>query len=242
VSQLSRVENGKRPPSERLAKKCDELFPERRGWFTDWHDESRHWAEVPPGFKNWAEVEEKASVLRDWYPGIVTGLLQTEGYARAMISVHPAITSEAITVRLASRMERQRRVLMRDNPPQAWFIVDELSLYREVGDVTTMADQLRHLSAVAAMPNVTLTVMRAIAHPANASGFIVADDSAWCEHLASGFVYTEPEAVNPLAVRFDTLRAECYRASESLRMIERLGEQWESGVNPLTRTATGASA
>ena len=33
-------------------------------------------------------------------------------------------------------------------------------------------------------------VLPAIAHPANASGFVIADDSAWCEHVAGGFVYT----------------------------------------------------
>ena len=40
--------------------------------------------------------------------------------------------------------------------------------------------------------------MPAIAHAANASGFVLADDAAWCEHLAAGGVYTEPQIVNGL--------------------------------------------
>jgi hypothetical protein len=28
--------------------------------------------------------------------------------------------------------------------------------------------------------------MPATAHPANASGFVLADDAAWCEHIAAG--------------------------------------------------------
>ena len=32
--------------------------------------------------------------------------------------------------RLAARMERQRRVLMRDSPPLVWFVVDEFALCR----------------------------------------------------------------------------------------------------------------
>jgi transcriptional regulator with XRE-family HTH domain len=242
AAHLGRVENGKRPPTERLAAACDRVFPDRRGWFSEYYDESRTWAEVPPGFRSWAEVEEKASALRDWYPGILTGLIQTEDYAGALLATSPGASAEMITARLASRMERQRRVLTRDNPPSVWFIIDELSLYREVGSAEVMAGQMYRLAQVAAMPNVTLTVMPAVAHPANASGFIVADDSAWCEHLAGGFVYTDQETVTYLALRFDSLRAESYRASESTAIIERLGAQWDSGARRLTLTLTAANA
>ena len=43
---LSRIENGKRPPTEVLAAACDKAFPERRGWFCDWYQESRTWTKV----------------------------------------------------------------------------------------------------------------------------------------------------------------------------------------------------
>jgi Domain of unknown function (DUF5753) len=64
---------------------------------------------------------------------------------------------------------------MRDDPPPAWFAVDKVALYRQVGTAQVMADQMRQLVAVAAMPSVTLQVLPAVAHAANASGFIVAD-------------------------------------------------------------------
>ena len=148
-----------------------------------------------------------------------------------------------MTARLAARAERQRRVLDRqDNPPSLWVIVDEVALYRQVGPPAVMAAQLRHLAEIAARPLVTLTVMPVIAHPANASGFVPADDAAWCEHVAAGGVYTEPQIVTLLAQRFDSLRAECYRASESLAMIDRTMEIWAAGVSPLTRMATAATA
>jgi hypothetical protein len=106
-----------------------------------------------------------------------------------------------------------------------------------------MAAQMRHLAAVAAMPNVTVTIMPAIAHPANASGFIIAGNSAaYAEHMAGGFTYTDEETVSALAMRFDSLRGECYRVSESAALIERLGEIWTVGENPLTRTATAGPA
>jgi hypothetical protein len=124
-----------------------------------------------------------------------------------------------------------------------WFVVDELALYRLVGSPEIMAAQLSHLVEVARMPRVTVTVMPAVIHPGNESGFIIADDSAaYAEHVVGGFVYTDEQIVSGLIMRFDSLRAESYRASESLRLIERLGETWSAGVSPLTAGPTAASA
>jgi transcriptional regulator with XRE-family HTH domain len=241
-AHLGRVESGKRPPTENLAARCDAVFPGRQGWFTEFYDESRNWPEVPASFKSWPEYEDKAASLRVWSPSIVTGLLQTADYARALIAVQPHITAETARARLESRMERQQRVIGRDNPPSAWFIVDELSLYRQVGTPAVMAAQLRRLLEIAAMPTITIQVLPAIAHPVNASGFLLADEAAWVEHAAGGFVYTEREIVSGLALRFDTLRGECYRVSESAALLERLEGIWKSGASPLTRTATAETA
>jgi hypothetical protein len=76
----------------------------------------------------------------------------------------------------------------------------------------------------------------------NASGFLLADDAAWVEHAAGGFVYTEREITSGLALRFDSLRGECYRVSESAALLERLESTWKSGVSPLTQTATAGTA
>ncbi len=38
------------------------------------------------------------------------------------------------------------------------------------------------------MPKTTIQVLPAVAHPVNASGFLMADDAAWVEHAAGGFV------------------------------------------------------
>jgi transcriptional regulator with XRE-family HTH domain len=242
AAHLGRVESGKRPPTENLAAKCDVVFAERRGWFSEFYSESRHWPEVPASFKSWPEYEDKAASLRVWSPSIIHGLLQTEAYACALISVQPAITQETVSARLVSRMERQKRVIDRDNPPSAWFVIDELSLYREVGSAQTMAAQLHRLLQVAAMPAITIQVLPAVAHPVNASGFLMADDAVWIEHAAGGFVYTEKEVVSGIALRFDSLRGECYRVSDSLALIERLESIWKAGASPLTRTATAGTA
>ena len=132
IGHASRIENGKRPPTENVAAACDAAFPERKGWFTEYYEELSTWSEVPAAFKDWTEHEDQAATLRVWSPGIVHGLLQTEDYARALLSD------------LSRRHRRSDRrpaggphgtaapAGPRGTCP-SWFIVDELSLYRQVG-------------------------------------------------------------------------------------------------------------
>ena len=242
AGNLSRIENGRRSPTAAIAIALDQVFPERNGWFSDWHRESLSWNEVPAGFRNWAEFEESALYLYTWTPSIIDGLLQAQDYARSLIATSPGVTEEQVRDRLAARIERQRRVLFRDDPPSVHFVTDELSLYRCVGSPEIMAAQMRHLAEVAALPNVTLQVLPPIAHPANASDLIIADSAAYCEHMAGGYVYTDPAVVSSLSARFNALRAECYRASESRTMMERMCESWETSASPRIQTRTGARA
>jgi hypothetical protein len=242
AGHLSRIENGRRPATRKVAEACDAVFRERRGWFTDWYDESLTWSEVPAGFRNWTEIEDKAASVRAWSPGVIHGLLQTEDYARSLLATAPEVTDEAVTTRLTARMERQRRSLLRDgDPPTAWFIIDELSLHRLVGSPEIMAAQLRHLMYVAAMPRVTAQVLPAVAHPAGASGFLLADESAWVEHVVGGFVYTG-ETVSSLSRLFDSLRGESYRVSESATLLEGMCELWATGASPAIPTLTAETA
>jgi transcriptional regulator with XRE-family HTH domain len=234
-SYLSRVESGRRPPTEKIAAACDAVFPERRGWFSEYYEESKSW--TSPGFRSWAEHEDQAVRLRVWSPGVVDGLLQTEGYARAMLETAPGASEEMVTARLASRMQRQQRVLYRDDPPSVWFAVDEMALYRRVASPEIMAGQLHHLSEVASLPNVTMQVMPAIEHPANPSELIIADDNAaYVEHLVGGLVYTGDETVAALARIMTTILSESYRASESLALIMRMEATWTRGARAATAT------
>jgi hypothetical protein len=124
----------------------------------------------------------------------------------------------------------------------ATLVVDVLSLYRQVGSAEVMTAQLRRLLEVAAMPDVTLQVMPAVEHPANNSGIMLVDSAAWCEHAAAGYVFTDPETVRRLALRFDRLRGECYKVSESTALIRRLADTWATGVSPLTATLAAGPA
>ena len=97
---ISRIEHGKRPPSELFARMCDRAFPDRDGWFREFYEESRTWIATPPWFRNWVEHEQYAATLGIWQPSILSGLLQTEDYARVILGVSPGVTDEQVSARV----------------------------------------------------------------------------------------------------------------------------------------------
>jgi transcriptional regulator with XRE-family HTH domain len=91
AAHLSRIENGRRPPTARIADALDKAFPERRGWYLQWFDDIRTAPEIPATFRSWSDYEEKSATLRAWMPVIIDGLAQTEDYAAAQIATEPGI-------------------------------------------------------------------------------------------------------------------------------------------------------
>jgi transcriptional regulator with XRE-family HTH domain len=239
IAQASRIETGKSPPTERVAAACDVAFPERRGWFSEYYEESKSW--MPAGFRSWAEYEDKATELLVWSPGIVDGLAQTDGYASALLSIHPGATDEVVSARLKGRMERQRR-LLRDDGPTVGVLVDMPALYRAVGSAEIMAAQCARLVEVARLEAVTLQVVPPVRIPLATVSLILADNAAaYTENAVSGSVYTDDETVSRLRRLITMLRAEARPASESLAMIRRAERQW-SGVRARTAAPTAGSA
>lgn len=237
---LSHIENGHYAPTERTAGIFDEVFPDRKRWFSEFYHDSQEW--TPPGFRHWYEFENASAALHIWCPGTFHGLLQTEEYARSLLKTFPGVPAEIIGTRVRARMERQRRILRRDNPPSAWFLVDALALFREVGSPEIMAAQLDHLLAIAELPDVTLQVVPAVGHPVTVSELIVADNAVYAEHVGQGFTYTDDDTVTALGRLITTIQGESYRVSESISMIEKVRDIWARGVNPVTAVLTGGLA
>lgn len=177
--------------------------------------------------------------MHEWSPSIITGLLQTEDYARELLSVHPDVTGEVVSTRLAGRMARQKRLFAREIP--MLFLVDQLALYRLVGSPQVMAAQMQHLIKVASGPRVTIQVVPAIAVPSAAHGIILTDRAAYSETSVNGNVWTDEETHSSLGRVVDTLRSEAWRASESLALISEASELWTGG-SLLTATATAGPA
>ena len=80
------------------------------------------------------------------------------------------------------------------------------------------------------------------AGPAPCQRARLASDAAYAEHGAAGYVFTDDQTVTGLAMRFDTLRAESRKASESLGLIERMEQTWARGARAATAGQPAASA
>jgi transcriptional regulator with XRE-family HTH domain len=220
AAHLSRIETGARPPTKQTAAACDRAFPARKGWFCEYYFDLQRWSEVPSWFKPWSEHELNSKTLRAWSPGNLHGLLQTERYATALNAVEPRVTPDQVADRVANRMARQQRVLFRDDPPEAYFLVSITSLRNMPADIA--GGQLRHLLQVAQLPRVTIQVVPECWHAGLPAGFIVADSAAYTESLIAGQVYGDDETVSAFGARFDSIRAEALRASETLTLIREM--------------------
>ena len=127
-SQIRKVEAGTRTPTEDLAKACESL-PELgcNGALTELYEilsEKLKRRAYPGWFADWPDKEARARRLRSFELVVVPGLLQTETYARAVLSTRVGATEDEIDEAVAARLARQQ-VLGRDQPPELWAILDE---------------------------------------------------------------------------------------------------------------------
>lgn len=102
--------------------------------------------------------ESSASLIRNFEPLLVPGLLQTDDYAREVIGALEGPDPVKVDALVDLRMRRQE-LLTRSDPPRLHFILDEAVIRRVVGGPDLMRAQLRHLREMASRPNVTIRIV-----------------------------------------------------------------------------------
>jgi hypothetical protein len=197
----------------------------RKGWWAAWEDV------LPTGFDVYVGLEAEAASVRAYETLLVHGLLQTEAYARTiMTTVRRRQTAEQVERLIALRMQRQS-VLSREDPLDLWLILDEAVLRRPIGSPEQMCDQMTHLADASLWPNVTLQVLPFCsgAHACLNGPFAIIEfperfdaDVLYTESVA-GQAYVEREAdVRARAEAFDLLRAAALAPADSTEMIKDL--------------------
>ncbi|MFJ4921606.1 DUF5753 domain-containing protein [Streptomyces sp. NPDC088725] len=124
----------------------------RPGW---WH---RYRDALPGWFSAYVSLEDEASLIRTYEPHYVPGLLQTEEYARGVLSAGFHRDPEEVERRVALRTKRQQ-LLVKPDAPILWILLEEAVLRRPVGDPEVMREQLDRLLEATALPSVTLQIM-----------------------------------------------------------------------------------
>lgn len=118
---------------------------------------SRYRDVASPEFLTFLGYESSAAIIRNFEPTLVPGLLQTEEYARAVISaVEPPQKTDAL---VDLRVERQE-ILVRENPPDLHFVLDESVIRHLVGGADVMRRQLAQLRELAEQPHIHVRVIR----------------------------------------------------------------------------------
>lgn len=200
----------------------------KRGW---WH---QHRQSLKPGFDSYIGLEAAASIVRTYEAQMVPGLLQTEGYARAIIeaaslSAVPTEVDEKLNVRLS----RQDLITRSTGRIQIIAILDESILRRPVGGPETMREQIRHLITMAREPNVTIHVLpfSGGAHPAMSGPFCLLSfpepgdpDLVYLEQATSGLVPEEPDEVRRYTLMFGTLLGKSLSAEDSVAFMTAITE------------------
>jgi len=230
-SFIGQLEAGTRRMQPEYARMLDEAletdgFFERNCGAAAKSKYEEHFAEV-------AEAEEQATVIREYSPLLIPGLLQTPAYARAVNRAYdPTAPEETIEEWTEGRMERTR-LLNHPTKPVLWTVLDEASLRREVGGRAVMAEHLRHIADLARRRRVIVQVLpfSAGAHAAMKGAlklmeFEDAPPLVYCEGVGTGRLEDDPATVAQQRFRFDLLVASAFSGEKSLALMEALAQDY----------------
>jgi transcriptional regulator with XRE-family HTH domain len=194
------------------------------GWWQAYSDILPHWVEPYFG------LEAAASFIRSYQVQFVPGLLQTEGYARAVIRLGTAVSEDEIARRGEVRVSRQE-ILSKPNPPRVWAVVDEGALRRPIGGREVVREQIRHLIDMADHPAVTLQILpfQVGAHPAMGGPFTILRfaepdlrDVVYIEQLTSALYLDKPAEVDSYLEVMEQLCLQAEPASNTVKVLEKI--------------------
>ncbi|WP_440100358.1 helix-turn-helix domain-containing protein [Streptosporangium sp. H16] len=201
----------------------------RKGWW------ERYRNSVPDDYITLIGMEAEATEMRNWEPQIVPGLLQTEEYARAVISEgqHASqVPSSWFQDRVEVRMARQRTLLYDSRPLTLLAVFNESVLKSQYGDARVMRDQLRHLIKVSELEHVDMRILSQDVPPPVSTGpfvhltFSDFPDIVYLESLFGGQYVDDVEKVYGYERAFEHLMERALREADSQELIKQVSEHW----------------
>jgi transcriptional regulator with XRE-family HTH domain len=195
------------------------------GW---WH----RYGDVLPGwFEKYVGLEEAATLVRTYEVQFIPGLLQTEEYAHAVISMgNSAASAEEIEQRVSLRITRQK-LLARGDGPRLWAVVDEAALRRPIGGAKVMRGQIERLLEATRLPGIILQVLpfRVGGHTAEAGAFTILrfpesdlPDVVYIEQLTSALYLDRREDVDGYMEAMERLCVLSARPSDTAEILSRI--------------------
>ncbi|APU17006.1 MULTISPECIES: helix-turn-helix domain-containing protein [Actinoalloteichus] len=245
-SKLSKIENGKQAIRRDELQALLELYgAPRRQW-----DEllslvqilprgragRTHRDAVPDWFRRFVVLESAATGARVYESEIVTGLVQTEEYARSVILAwEPDADPDEVNRQVRIRMNRQTVVTRkRPAPMRLDVVLSEAALLRVQGSREIMAGQLDHLRRVSELPDVELRVLpfdrpNRIAVASSFTLLRLPEPNGTVVYLEDVVGATYPEDrkdINTYSVTFGRLRSAALDPVESRELIGKVADTY----------------
>ncbi|MDH6128745.1 helix-turn-helix transcriptional regulator [Kitasatospora sp. GP82] len=224
------MEQGRRKPTLRLLEVADELC-NAHGLLvaaTDYLKPER----FPSYSQDFANIESEAIALHSYAALLIPGLLQTEEYARTLISNScPPLDDETVAERVAGRLQRQDKLRAR-RTALFGFVIYEAALRSMVGGAEAMKRQLHHLLETGELRNVAIQVLPTgcNAYPGLSGSLVLLETAAheqfaYVEGQETGVLYSDPAKVSALTQRHGMIRMQALGAEDSARFIRKVAEE-----------------
>jgi transcriptional regulator with XRE-family HTH domain len=229
---LHKLERGERIGSPDVMTALDTVYGVKNHLCVVW--EVAQEGVVLDKYRQYMQLEREAAVKYEYNSMFIPGLLQTEGYARALFATARPTKAE-LEARVAQRMERQD-LIRRTEGLHYRTILDEAVLRRAPEDMTAWQGQLRALLAASEQSNIVLQVLPFSAGLQGLSGGSTTllwlpegTTVAYVEGSTFGRLYESPKIVDHIKLSFDLMRDSALSVSESRDLISRLLEEHATG-------------
>ncbi|WP_405985801.1 helix-turn-helix domain-containing protein [Streptomyces sp. NBC_00872] len=220
--KTSRIENARTPPTpEDIRLWChacgaDDQAADILAQSRDAESQYVEWRrKVRTGLKrlqdSYVQLYRSTKLFRIYSSTLVPGLLQTEGYARALLSSNARLLDipDDAEAAAAARLERSR--IIHEPGHRFVLLIEEGVLYHRLGDADAMAAQLGYLLTAGALPSVALGIIpnatpeRRLWPP---EVFHIYDDTLVSVELLSARVrVTQPTEIELYVRAFEELRS-----------------------------------
>jgi transcriptional regulator with XRE-family HTH domain len=238
ISRYERARTGLRPREvERLLDYYQITGPRRdlllalaedaaqKGWWEEYADS------LTEDYQQFIGLEHEATDIAIWHVDVVTGLLQTEAYAKHIISSYgrvepmpPSMVGRLVKVRM-----RRQEVLQRPELHVS-VVLDESILLRRVGNDAVMHEQLQHLALITDHPGLELRVLPLdTQHRVFGESFVIfgfgedsdamLQDVVSAEHMNTGFSVEGERETYLHRIAFDMLAEAALDPADSKALI-----------------------
>jgi transcriptional regulator with XRE-family HTH domain len=227
AQSVASFEQGRRIPPPRLIDRADEVLG--AGGVLKALKEEVARAQYPAFFRDMARLEAEAVELYAYDTLLVNGLMQTEEYTRAVLSMRrPLLDDETVETRVTARLARQE-IFNRWPAPLLSFVIEEPVLRRPLGGRNVLRGQLEHLLLIGRKRNVELQVMPLDREDnAGTDGPFTVITRKGGQHMVylevqgRSSLLTDREETRLASARYGIIRSQALTPGETLGFIEQL--------------------